>query len=88
MKYWITEFINKKRFMFSRYLNLAQNKIEKLPTSQDFEEECSPSNKRRSRVTFTREKGYSAPFLEELYLQVNILCKIFLQRVQLILAPR
>ncbi|XP_065214793.1 leucine-rich repeat serine/threonine-protein kinase 1 isoform X2 [Planococcus citri] len=59
-----------------RYLNLAQNKIKKLPTSQDFEEECSPSNKRRSRVTFTREKGYSAPFLEELYLQDNRLEEI------------
>ena len=54
-----------------RYLNLAQNKIEKLPTSADFEEDLSPKSKRRSRSSFVREKGYSTPLLEELYLQVD-----------------
>lgn len=62
---------------FIRYLNLAQNKIEKLPTSQDFEEECSPANKRRSRLSFTREMGYCAPLLEELYLQVSNTCGFY-----------
>lgn len=68
-------FAMKHLFISLRYLNLAQNKIEKLPTSLDFEEESTLTNKRHSRSSFTKEKGYCAPLLEELYLQVSCTAK-------------
>ncbi|XP_075215251.1 leucine-rich repeat kinase [Lycorma delicatula] len=52
-----------------RYLNVAQNKIEKLPTTEDFNQ--YESNKRHSRSSLKFQQGYSAPMLEELYLQDN-----------------
>ncbi|KAL1122208.1 hypothetical protein AAG570_003613 [Ranatra chinensis] len=47
-----------------KVLNLAQNKIERLPTLEDFESDA----KSKFRV---QTKGYTAPLLEELYLQDN-----------------
>ncbi|RZF34102.1 hypothetical protein LSTR_LSTR009743, partial [Laodelphax striatellus] len=52
-----------------RYLNVAQNKIEKLPTNEDFMD-VDTRNKRHSK-SLKFVKGYSAPMLEELYLQDN-----------------
>ncbi|CAG9789929.1 unnamed protein product [Diatraea saccharalis] len=58
--------------MSLRYLNAAQNKLEKLPREGDpFEEE--PPKGRGKRV---RPKVYSAPVLQELYLQDNRLEEI------------
>ncbi|XP_059045025.1 leucine-rich repeat serine/threonine-protein kinase 1 [Achroia grisella] len=56
-----------------RYLNVAQNKLERLPTSEDpFDEDGTKwrgRNKKRPQV-------YSAPVLQELYLQDNRLEEI------------
>ncbi|XP_041989151.1 leucine-rich repeat serine/threonine-protein kinase 1 isoform X2 [Aricia agestis] len=53
-----------------RYLNAAQNKLERLPTSDDpFEEE---DTKRRGKKPAKRATPvYTAPVLQELYLQDN-----------------
>lgn len=47
-----------------KILNIAQNKIERLPTVDDFDD----SSKYKMKY---QTKGYSTPFLEELYLQDN-----------------
>ncbi|XP_014247457.1 leucine-rich repeat serine/threonine-protein kinase 1 [Cimex lectularius] len=47
-----------------KVLNIAQNKIERLPTSEDFDDTT------KSKL-HSSNKGYSAPVLEELYLQDN-----------------
>lgn len=47
-----------------KVLNIAQNKIERLPTVDDFDDSTKYKTKHQA-------KGYSAPFLEELYLQDN-----------------
>ncbi|KAJ8705805.1 hypothetical protein PYW08_012851 [Mythimna loreyi] len=53
-----------------RYLNAAQNKLERLPTSEDpFEDELD--GKRRKRKPKVRPELYTAPVLQELYLQDN-----------------
>ncbi|XP_047039612.1 leucine-rich repeat serine/threonine-protein kinase 1-like [Helicoverpa zea] len=53
-----------------RYLNAAQNKLERLPTLEDpFEEDLD--SKRRKKKSKTRPELYSAPVLQELYLQDN-----------------
>jgi hypothetical protein len=56
----------------SRYLNIAQNKIEKLPPSNDQAAIVSPTRKLKTgRGTAMPERwGYTAPVLEEVYLQV------------------
>ncbi|CAH0599523.1 unnamed protein product [Chrysodeixis includens] len=52
-----------------RYLNAAQNKLERLPSSQDpFEDELDTRRRRRKK---SRPELYSAPALQELYLQDN-----------------
>lgn len=55
-----------------RYLNLAQNKIEKLPDPKDCQV-TSPTSKKMSKLY---KSIYTASVLEELYLQVcyGILC--------------
>ncbi|CAK1555976.1 unnamed protein product [Leptosia nina] len=54
-----------------RYLNAAQNKLERLPTSTDpFEEECEGGRVRRKREK-KLSSVYTAPVLQELYLQDN-----------------
>lgn len=50
-----------------RYLNVAQNKLERLPTVADLPDE-PPSLLRRARPP--RPDVYTAPVLEEIYLQV------------------
>ncbi|CAH0698418.1 unnamed protein product [Spodoptera exigua] len=53
-----------------RYLNAAQNKLERLPTSEDpFEEDLDSKKKRKKQKT--RPEVYSAPVLQEVYLQDN-----------------
>ncbi|KAF6207493.1 hypothetical protein GE061_015939 [Apolygus lucorum] len=47
-----------------KVLNIAQNKIERLPTLEDFED------KSKNKMNL-HSKGYIAPVLEELYLQDN-----------------
>jgi len=56
----------------SRYLNVAQNKIEKLPPAGGHAANMSPSRKTKTgRGTAIPERfGYTAPVLEEIYLQV------------------
>ncbi|XP_050524105.1 leucine-rich repeat serine/threonine-protein kinase 1 isoform X2 [Daktulosphaira vitifoliae] len=56
-----------------RYLNLAQNKIEKLPNSSNYGHVTSPTTKKISRFY---KSVYTASVLEELYLQDNRLDKI------------
>lgn len=55
-----------------RYLNLAQNKIERLPLISDFERVYTQE---RSSKKLSRPRhpviGYSVPLLEELFLQVS-----------------
>jgi hypothetical protein len=50
-----------------RYLNLAQNKIEKLPDPKDSHQVTSPTSKKMSKLY---KSIYTANVLEELYLQV------------------
>jgi len=57
-----------------RYLNLAQNKIEKLPDPKDSHQVTSPTSKKMSKLY---KSIYTANVLEEIYLQVcydNDLC--------------
>nr|CAD7202602.1 unnamed protein product [Timema douglasi] len=59
-----------------RYLNLAQNKMEKLPPAIDRTPAKSPSKKSSlgktiKPVNAAGKPGYSAPVLEEVYLQDN-----------------
>ncbi|XP_022171675.1 leucine-rich repeat serine/threonine-protein kinase 1 isoform X1 [Myzus persicae] len=56
-----------------RYLNLAQNKIEKLPDPKDSHQVTSPTSKKMSKLY---KSIYTANVLEELYLQDNRLDKI------------
>ncbi|XP_075989581.1 leucine-rich repeat kinase isoform X2 [Anticarsia gemmatalis] len=52
-----------------RYLNAAQNKLERLPTSEDpLEDEVESKRRRRKKI---RPELYTAPVLQELYLQDN-----------------
>jgi hypothetical protein len=53
-------------------LNVAQNKIEKLPPAGDHTAHVSPSRKTKTgRGTAMPDRlGYTAPILEEVYLQV------------------
>ncbi|CAB3231871.1 unnamed protein product [Arctia plantaginis] len=52
-----------------RYLNAAQNKLERLPTNEDqFEEELETKRRRKKRP---RPELYTAPVLQEVYLQDN-----------------
>jgi len=51
-----------------RYLNLAQNKIEKLPDPKDSHQVTSPTSKKMSKLY---KSIYTANVLEELYLQVG-----------------
>lgn len=50
-----------------RYLNLAQNKIEKLPDPKDINQVTSPTSNKMSKIY---KSIYTANVLEELYLQV------------------
>lgn len=50
-----------------RYLNLAQNKIEKLPDPNDSNQVTSPTSKKMSKLY---KSIYTANVLEEIYLQV------------------
>ncbi|XP_022818770.1 leucine-rich repeat serine/threonine-protein kinase 1 [Spodoptera litura] len=53
-----------------RYLNAAQNKLERLPTSEDpFEEDLDTKKKKKKQKA--RPEVYSAPVLQEVYLQDN-----------------
>lgn len=54
-----------------KYLNLSQNKIEKLPIP-----EMSPVKRGFRRKTRKEDMSYNCPFLEELYLQENRLNQI------------
>ncbi|XP_038220950.1 leucine-rich repeat serine/threonine-protein kinase 1 [Zerene cesonia] len=55
-----------------RYLNAAQNKLERLPTADDpFEEELDGGRLRRKRGEKKSTSVYTAPVLQELYLQDN-----------------
>lgn len=51
-----------------RYLNLAHNKIEKLPSDKDSPQWDGNGGKKKMKSSL---KLYSAPLLEELYLQVG-----------------
>jgi len=51
-----------------RYLNLAQNKIEKLPDPKDSHQVTSPTSEKMSKLY---KSIYTANVLEELYLQVG-----------------
>ncbi|XP_069680319.1 leucine-rich repeat serine/threonine-protein kinase 1 isoform X2 [Periplaneta americana] len=61
-----------------RYLNVAQNKIEKLPPSGDRTVLISPTRRQKTgRVSAMPDRlGYTAPVLEEVYLQDNRLEQI------------
>ena len=61
--------------MFCRYLNVAQNKIEKLPPSGDRMSGISPTRRPKTgRSSVLPDRlGYTAPVLEEVYLQVGSL---------------
>ncbi|KAK7861679.1 hypothetical protein R5R35_005355 [Gryllus longicercus] len=61
-----------------RYLNVAQNKIERLPIRTDKGGLASPAKKSgsKSNKTTVTKTGYTAPVLEELYLQDNRLDQI------------
>ncbi|KAG7298401.1 hypothetical protein JYU34_018023 [Plutella xylostella] len=62
-----------------RYLNAAQNKLERLPTlSEPFEEDIEASKTRRMKKPNKklRPAVYSAPVLQDLYLQDNRLEEI------------
>jgi len=50
-----------------KYLNLAQNKIEKLPDPKDCHQVTSPTSKKMSKFF---KSIYTANALEEIYLQV------------------
>ncbi|KAJ2939952.1 hypothetical protein O0L34_g6659 [Tuta absoluta] len=55
-----------------RYLNAAQNKLERLPSLSDaFEEDIDSKGRRMKRVKKGRPEVYSAPVLQEVYLQDN-----------------
>uniref|UniRef100_A0A1B6DQ53 non-specific serine/threonine protein kinase n=1 Tax=Clastoptera arizonana TaxID=38151 RepID=A0A1B6DQ53_9HEMI len=56
-----------------RYLNVSHNKIEKLPSESDCQQENEKEDKRKRKHLKLRQKltGFSAPLLEELYLQYN-----------------
>ncbi|XP_037875630.1 leucine-rich repeat serine/threonine-protein kinase 1 isoform X2 [Bombyx mori] len=54
-----------------RYLNVAQNKLERLPTSEDPLEDEMDSSGRRLKRKRHRPELYTAPALQELYLQDN-----------------
>lgn len=58
-----------------KYLNLAQNKIEKLPDPKYSNQVTSPTSKKMSKLY---KSIYTASVLEELYLQVYY--KIILNR--------
>uniref|UniRef100_A0A2H1V025 SFRICE_019212 n=1 Tax=Spodoptera frugiperda TaxID=7108 RepID=A0A2H1V025_SPOFR len=52
------------------YLNAAQNKLERLPTAEDpFEEDLDSKKKKKKQKS--RPEVYSAPVLQEVYLQDN-----------------
>ncbi|KAJ0169751.1 hypothetical protein K1T71_014357 [Dendrolimus kikuchii] len=54
-----------------RYLNAAQNKLERLPTSEDpLEEELDLKRRGRKKIK-QRPDVYTAPVLQEVYLQDN-----------------
>jgi Leucine-rich repeat (LRR) protein len=57
-----------------RYLNVAQNQLEKLPLPEELSEMPSPTSRRQSKLL--AQKEYSCPVLEELYLQDNRLDNI------------
>lgn len=57
-----------------RYLNVAQNQLEKLPLPDELSNLESPSGRRYSKLL--PQKEYSCPVLEELYLQDNRLDNI------------
>lgn len=57
-----------------KYLNLAQNKIEKLPDPKDSQQVTSPTSKKMSKLY---KSIYTANVLEELYLQVCFITCIF-----------
>jgi hypothetical protein len=61
----------------SRYLNVAQNKIEKLPPSGDRVAVASPARKLKSGkgMAMPERWGYTALVLEEVYLQVCQICE-------------
>ncbi|XP_062537326.1 leucine-rich repeat serine/threonine-protein kinase 1 isoform X2 [Armigeres subalbatus] len=53
-----------------RYLNAAQNKIERIPLPEDIEA-CSTYQSQKRRTSKTAQVEYNCPVLEELYLQDN-----------------
>jgi len=67
-------------------LNVAQNKIEKLPPSGDRAAIMSPTRKLKTGrgTTIPERLGYTAPVLEEVYLQV---CQISTQRNCMVSVP-
>ncbi|XP_069363530.1 leucine-rich repeat serine/threonine-protein kinase 1 isoform X1 [Maniola hyperantus] len=55
-----------------RYLNAAQNKLERLPTADDpFEEEAENRRSKNKKHAKRNTEVYTAPVLQELYLQDN-----------------
>jgi len=64
-----------------RYLNLAQNKIEKLPDPKDSHQVTSPTSKKMSKLY---KSIYTANVLEELYLQVGYEKQIYISIYELI----
>ncbi|XP_045457144.1 leucine-rich repeat serine/threonine-protein kinase 1 [Melitaea cinxia] len=55
-----------------RYLNAAQNKLERLPTASDpFEDEVDGRQRRGKKQSKRSAEVYTAPVLQELYLQDN-----------------
>ncbi|KXJ72845.1 hypothetical protein RP20_CCG017127 [Aedes albopictus] len=53
-----------------RYLNAAQNKIERIPLPEDIEA-CATYQPQKRRTSKTSQPEYNCPVLEELYLQDN-----------------
>lgn len=57
-----------------RYLNAAQNKLERLPSPSDaFEDEVDSKGRKIKKRSKNRPEVYSAPVLQEVYLQVSYL---------------
>ncbi|XP_052745709.1 leucine-rich repeat serine/threonine-protein kinase 1 isoform X2 [Bicyclus anynana] len=54
-----------------RYLNAAQNKLERLPTAEDPFEEEAENRRSKSKKHKRNTEVYTAPVLQELYLQDN-----------------
>lgn len=61
-----------------RYLNVSNNKLEKLPTCDDADESCPKTitNKpQKNKKIENADEFYTAPVLEEVYLQVLFILK-------------